>query len=67
MLILDEPTSALQSRETERLHDVLRTLRRRDVAVVYVTHHLEDVLAVCDEVTIMRDGRVAVPSCPPPR
>ena len=64
VLILDEPTSALHARETERLHDVLRTLRKREVAVVYVTHHLEDVLAVCDEVTIMRDGRVAVPSVP---
>ncbi|MCW2698124.1 MAG: sugar transporter ATP-binding protein [Modestobacter sp.] len=64
VLILDEPTSALHSRETERLHDVLRRLRKRDVAVVYVSHHLEDVLAVCDEVTIMRDGRVAVPSVP---
>ncbi|GAB3347171.1 sugar ABC transporter ATP-binding protein [Modestobacter lapidis] len=64
VLILDEPTSALHSRESERLHDVLRRLRTRDVAVVYVSHHLEDVLAVCDEVTIMRDGRVAVPSVP---
>jgi ABC-type sugar transport system ATPase subunit len=60
VLILDEPTSALHAREKDRLHDVLRTLRKRDVAIVYVTHHLEDVLAVCDEVTIMRDGRVAV-------
>jgi ABC-type sugar transport system ATPase subunit len=64
VLILDEPTSALQAKETERLHDVLRTLRKRDVAVVYVSHHLEDVLAFCDEVTIMRDGSVAVPSVP---
>jgi ABC-type sugar transport system ATPase subunit len=64
VLILDEPTSALQAREAERLHGVLRTLRKRDVAVVYVSHHLEDVLALCDEVTILRDGRVAVPSAP---
>src|SRR4051794_1100585 len=64
VLILDEPTSALHARETERLHGVLRTLRKRDVAVVYVSHHLEDVLAACDAVTIMRDGRVAVPDVP---
>jgi ABC-type sugar transport system ATPase subunit len=62
VLILDEPTSALHAGETERLHGVLRTLRQRDVAVVYVSHHLEDVLALCDEVTVMRDGRVAVPA-----
>jgi ABC-type sugar transport system ATPase subunit len=62
VLILDEPTSALHASETERLHGVLRTLRQRNVAVVYVSHHLEDVLALCDEVTVMRDGRVAVPA-----
>jgi ABC-type sugar transport system ATPase subunit len=64
VLILDEPTSALHAREADRLHEVLRRLRTRGVAVVYVSHHLEDVLAVCDAVTIMRDGRVAVPSVP---
>ncbi|MGY1688500.1 sugar ABC transporter ATP-binding protein [Geodermatophilus sp. SYSU D01105] len=64
VLILDEPTSALHAEEADRLHDVVRRLRARDVAVVYVSHHLEDVLAVSDEVTIMRDGRVAVPSAP---
>ncbi|SFL73160.1 sugar ABC transporter ATP-binding protein [Geodermatophilus ruber] len=64
VLILDEPTSALHAEATDRLHDVVRRLRARGVAVVYVSHHLEDVLAVCDEVTIMRDGRVAVPAAP---
>ncbi len=55
VLILDEPTSALQARETERLHEVLRTLRQRAVAVVYVSHILEDVLNLCDEVTVLRN------------
>jgi ABC-type sugar transport system ATPase subunit len=43
-------------RETERLHAVLRALRQREVAVVYVSHVLEDVLSLCDEVTVLRDG-----------
>ncbi|MGY1593848.1 sugar ABC transporter ATP-binding protein [Geodermatophilus sp. SYSU D00708] len=64
VLILDEPTSALHAEEADRLHDVVRRLRDRDVAVVYVSHHLEDVLAVSDEVTIMRDGRIAVAAAP---
>src|SRR5207302_992426 len=55
VLILDEPTSALHVRETERLHQVLRTLRQRQVAVVYISHILEDVLSLCDEVTVLRD------------
>jgi ABC-type sugar transport system ATPase subunit len=57
VLILDEPTSALHARETEQLFKVLRTLRQRNVAVIYVSHILEDVLNLCDEVTILRDGK----------
>jgi ABC-type sugar transport system ATPase subunit len=57
VLILDEPTSALNARATERLHHVLRALRQRSVAVVYISHMLEDVLSLCDEVTVLRDGK----------
>jgi ABC-type sugar transport system ATPase subunit len=56
VLILDEPTSALHVREKKRLHDALLTLRQREVAVVYISHILEDVLSLCDEVTVLRDG-----------
>lgn len=64
VLILDEPTSALHVRQTERLHSVLRTLRQRDVAVVYVSHILEDVLNLCDEVTVLRDGEGVLDAVP---
>lgn len=64
VLILDEPTSALHARETEQLFRVLRTLRQRDVAVVYVSHILEDVLNLCDEVTILRDGERVLDAAP---
>jgi ABC-type sugar transport system ATPase subunit len=64
VLILDEPTSALHARETERLHEVLRVLRQREVAVVYVSHILEDVLNLCDEVTVLRDGSCVVDAQP---
>lgn len=57
VLILDEPTSALHASETEQLFKVLRTLRQRNVAVIFVSHILEDVLNLCDEVTILRDGK----------
>lgn len=60
VLVLDEPTSALHAGQTERLHAVLRTLRQRSVAVVYVSHILEDVLALCDVVTVLRDGERVV-------
>ena len=64
VLILDEPTSALHVRETERLHEVLRTLRQRGVAVVYISHILEDVLSLCDEVTVLRDGERVLDAIP---
>jgi ABC-type sugar transport system ATPase subunit len=64
VLILDEPTSALHEAATRTLHAVLRRLSGRGVSIVYVSHHLEDVLDVCDTVTIMRDGLVVAPSVP---
>src|SRR4051794_691117 len=58
VLILDEPTSALKAAETQRLLDVVRNLRNRDVAVVFVSHFLEDVFKIADVVTVLRNGRV---------
>ncbi|MFI7125118.1 sugar ABC transporter ATP-binding protein [Nonomuraea sp. NPDC050153] len=60
VLILDEPTSALQPAEVARLHEIIGGLRDRGTAVVYVSHVLEDVLAICDEVTVLRDGAVVL-------
>jgi len=60
VLILDEPTSALRQAEKDRLHRVIARLRARGVAIIYVSHFLEDVLAVSDKLVILRDGtRVA--------
>jgi ABC-type sugar transport system ATPase subunit len=64
VLILDEPTSALGAQSTESLFGVLRVLRDRQVGVVFVSHILEDVMALCDEVTVLRDGRVAMAARP---
>jgi ABC-type sugar transport system ATPase subunit len=56
--IIDEPTAMLGAVEKEKFFDVLRQLRGEGVAAVLVTHHIEDVMAVSDRVTIMRNGRV---------
>jgi ABC-type sugar transport system ATPase subunit len=64
VLILDEPTSALGAASTEMLFDTLRVLRDREVGVVLVSHILEDVMALCDEVTVLRDGHVALGGVP---
>lgn len=57
ILILDEPTSALSIPEARRLFELMRTLKSRGVSLIFISHFLEDVLAVCDRVTILRDGR----------
>lgn len=59
LLILDEPTSSLTARETERLFDVLRQLRATGISMVYISHRLREVEAIADRVTVLRDGRNA--------
>ena len=56
LLVLDEPTASLPEAEVARLFDVVRTIRARGVGVIYVSHHLDEVLALADRVTILRDG-----------
>jgi ribose transport system ATP-binding protein len=58
MIILDEPTAALGQDEIERLHQLLRTMRSRGTAILYVSHRLDEVERIVDEVTILRNGRV---------
>jgi len=57
VIALDEPTAALSHRETEALFARVRALRERGIAVVLVTHRLEEVRALADTVTVLRDGR----------
>jgi inositol transport system ATP-binding protein len=57
LIIMDEPTAALSSREVEVLHGVIRNLKKRGVSLVYVTHRLREVKQICDSFTVLRDGR----------
>ena len=57
LIIMDEPTAALSSREVEVLHGVIRNLRKRGVSLIYVTHRLQEVKQICDSFTVLRDGR----------
>ncbi|SEL17502.1 sugar ABC transporter ATP-binding protein [Streptacidiphilus jiangxiensis] len=58
VVIMDEPTSSLEPREVETLFSVIRGLTARGIAVVYVSHRLDELYAICDRVTVLRDGRV---------
>jgi simple sugar transport system ATP-binding protein len=57
LLIMDEPTTALTNKEVEKLFDVIRRLKNNRVAVLFVSHKMDEVLEICDSVTIMRNGR----------
>ncbi len=57
VIIMDEPTSSLDSEETERLFETIRSLKSKGVAVVYISHRMEEIFEICDEVSVFRDGR----------
>src|SRR6185503_7009445 len=56
LIIMDEPTATLTSHEIDRLFQAIARLRKRNVAVIYVSHRLDEVKTVCDRATILRDG-----------
>jgi ribose transport system ATP-binding protein len=64
IIILDEPTSALSPPEVECLFGLLRRLRAAERSIVFISHFLDDVLAICDRVTVLRNGRtIATERC----
>ena len=60
LLILDEPTAALSHHEAETLFKFVRRLRDQGVAIIYITHRLDEVTAIADRVQVLRDGNVAL-------
>ncbi|WP_328513856.1 sugar ABC transporter ATP-binding protein [Streptomyces mirabilis] len=57
VLIMDEPTAVLTSEEVEKLFSIVRRLREDGVGIVFITHHLEEIAALGDRVTVIRDGK----------
>ncbi|MBV8418535.1 MAG: sugar ABC transporter ATP-binding protein, partial [Hyphomicrobiales bacterium] len=62
VILMDEPTGWLAASEVAKLHATIRTLKSKGVGVVYISHVLDEVFAVCDTLTIMRDGRTVAES-----
>ena len=56
IIIMDEPTSSLSGKETESLFRIIRKLKSRGVAVVFITHRLDEIFEICDHMTVLRDG-----------
>lgn len=57
IIIMDEPTATLTGHETERLFEIIKTLREKGVSVIYISHRLEEIKMVADRVTVLRDGK----------
>ena len=60
LIVMDEPTSALSPQEIERLLKLIEELKQRGVGIVYVSHKLEEVLRIADQITVLRDGQRVV-------
>ena len=58
ILIMDEPTASLSGQEVERLFEIVRGLKKEEVAMIFISHHLEEVSEIGDRVTVLRDGKV---------
>ncbi len=58
IIIFDEPTTSLTSRETERLFDIIESLKADGKTIIYISHILQDVKTLCDDVVVLRDGQV---------
>ena len=59
ILLFDEPTSSLATKEKQNLFEVIRKLRNSNIVIIYITHHLDEIFDICDKVIVLRDGRIA--------
>ncbi|WP_199615358.1 sugar ABC transporter ATP-binding protein [Paenibacillus alkalitolerans] len=57
VIVMDEPTSSLTGNEVEQLFKIIADLKKRGVAIIYISHKMEEILRISDDVTIMRDGK----------
>ena len=58
IIVLDEPTSSLNEQEVEHLFNIIEQLKAEGRAIIYISHKMEEIMKICDEITIMRDGKL---------
>jgi ABC-type sugar transport system ATPase subunit len=56
IIIMDEPTSAITEQETTKLFDIIRSLKAKGIAIVYISHRMEEIYEICDRIVVLRDG-----------
>lgn len=57
IIIMDEPTSALSGSEVDKLYEVIRSLKERGTSIIYISHKMDEIFALADEITVLRDGK----------
>ncbi|WP_321970786.1 sugar ABC transporter ATP-binding protein [Paratractidigestivibacter sp.] len=60
VIVLDEPTSSLMAQEVEKLFQMMRMLREQGIALVYISHKMDEIFEICDEVSVLRDGNLVM-------
>src|SRR5699024_9261862 len=56
LIIMDEPTSSLVDREAQKLFDIIRMLKEQNKGIIYVSHRMNEIFEIADEITVLRDG-----------
>jgi ABC-type sugar transport system ATPase subunit len=59
VIIMDEPTSALTEQETVKLFEIIRSLKEKGIAIIYISHRMEEIYEICDRIVVLRDGHNA--------
>lgn len=57
VIVMDEPTTALTDTETEKLFEVIERLKKQNIAIIYISHRLDEIFAICDRINVLRDGK----------
>lgn len=60
IVIMDEPTSALTTTETKQLFKIIRSLKEKGVTIIYISHKMDEIFQICDEITVLRDGQFVI-------
>lgn len=58
VLIMDEPTTSLTHEESEQLFEIIETLKKQDITIIYISHRLDEIFRICDRAIVMRDGQL---------
>lgn len=58
IILMDEPSATLTKKELNALFDIIRDLKKRGIAVIYISHRMEEIFEICETATVMRDGRI---------